>query len=401
MVTTLRARPTEAQLRTFRDRVRAFVAEHAPPIEAREGHRAPVDAAQEALLRSWFASLFEAGFIGADWPVEYGGRSDHHPMHDRIVSEEILRARAPRPVEQVNLAAHVLLHFGTDAQKRAYLPLIRSGKHVWCQLLSEPDAGSDIAAIRSRAARQPDGTWLLDGQKTWTTDGHWADMGLALIRTDPSSRRHHGLTVFVVPLTAPGVQVRPIRTLGDAVEVNEVFLTDVPLPEDSVIGEPDQGWSIIMAGLDFERFGIGGNVILLELLIDDLVVLARNLPIDGRPAIKVDDIRQRVAELAVEVEVAKAFIDDHVERLVSGEEEPGDASIAKLSFAETYHTVAAYGAELASSVRLDAPPDSPVHQAKQRLRECWLWSRAYTVSGGSSEMMRNILAKRRLMLPAK
>jgi alkylation response protein AidB-like acyl-CoA dehydrogenase len=401
MVTTFRTRPTEAQLCTFRDRVRAFVAEHAPPIEAREGHRAPVDAAQESLLRAWFASLFDAGLIGADWPVEYGGRPDHHPMHDRIVSEEILRARAPRPVEQVNLAAHVLLHFGTDAQKRAYLPSIRSGKHVWCQLLSEPDAGSDIAAIRSRAVRQQDGTWLLDGQKTWTTDGHWADMGLALIRTDPSSRRHHGLTVFVVPLSAPGVQVRPIRTLGDAVEVNEVFLTDVSLSEDSVIGEPGQGWSIIMAGLDFERFGIGGNVILLELLIDDLVVLARNLLIDGRPAIEVDDIRQRVAELAVEVEVAKAFIDDHVERLVSGDEEPGDASIAKLSFAETYHTVAAYGAELASSVRLDAPPDSPVHQAKQRLRECWLWSRAYTVSGGSSEMMRNILAKRRLMLPAK
>ncbi len=401
MVSSLRTRPTEAQLNNFRDRVRAFVAQHAPPIEAREGHRAPVDAAQESLLRSWFAGLFDAGFIGADWPVEYGGRPDHHPLHDRIVSEEILRARAPRPVEQVNLAAHVLLHFGTEAQKRAYLPSIRSSEHIWCQLLSEPDAGSDIAAIRCRAARQADGAWLLDGQKTWTTDGHWADMGLALVRTDPSSVRHHGLTVLLVPLSAAGVGVRPIRTIGDAIEVNEVFLTDVRLSADSVIGEVGQGWSIIMAGLDFERFGIGGNVILLELLIDDLVVLARNLPVDGKPAIEVDDIRQRVAELAVEVEVAKAFIDDHVERLVSGDEKPGDASIAKLSFAETYHTVAAYGAELASSVRLDAPPDSPVYQAKQRLRECWLWSRAYTVSGGSSEMMRNILAKRRLMLPAK
>jgi len=381
--------------------MRAFIAKHAPPIEACEGHRAPVDAAQESLLRAWFAALFDAGFIGADWPVEYGGRPDHHPLHDRIVSEEILRARAPRPVEQVNLAAHVLLHFGTEAQKRAYLPSIRSSEHIWCQLLSEPDAGSDIAAIRCRAARQADGTWLLDGQKTWTTDGHWADMGLALVRSDPSSERHHGLTVLLVPLSAPGVEVRPIRTIGDAIEVNEVFLTGVRLPADSVIGEVGQGWSIIMAGLDFERFGIGGNVILLELLIDDLVMLARNLPVDGKPAIEVDDIRQRVAELAVEVEVAKAFIDDHVERLVSGDEKPGDASIAKLSFAETYHTVAAYGAELASSVRLDAPPDSPAYQAKQRLRECWLWSRAYTVSGGSSEMMRNILAKRRLMLPAK
>ncbi|MDT5223243.1 MAG: hypothetical protein QOG19_650, partial [Mycobacterium sp.] len=281
----------------------------------------------------------------------------------------------------------------------AYLPSIRRSEHVWCQLLSEPDAGSDIAAVRSRAVAQEDGSWRLDGQKTWITDGHWADMGLALIRTDPSSVRHRGLSVFVVPLTAPGVEVRPIRTIGDAIEVNEVFLTDVRLPADCIIGEAGQGWSIIMAGLDFERFGIGGNVILLELLIDDLVLLARHLRIDGKPALELEDIRQRVAELAVEVEVAKAFIDDHVERLVRGDEQPGDASIAKLSFAETYHLVSAYGAELAATAPLDGPPDSPAHRAKQRLRDCWLWSRAYTISGGSSEMMRNILAKRRLMLP--
>lgn len=394
-------RPTAQELDAYRRRVRAFIAENAPPIEAREGHRAPVDTTQEKLLRAWFAALFDAGFVGADWPAEYGGRADHHPLHDRIVSEEILRARAPRPVDQVNLAAHVLLHFGTEQQKQTYLPPIRRSEHVWCQLLSEPDAGSDIAAVRSRAVRQPDGTWRVDGQKTWITDGHWADMGLALLRTDPSSARHHGLSVFIVPLSTPGVQVRPIRTIGDAIEVNEVFLTDVRLPADAVVGDVGDGWSIIMAGLDFERFGIGGNVILLELLIDDLVTLARHLPVAGRPAIEVDDIRQRIAELAVEVEVAKAFIDDHVERMVTGDERPGDASIAKLSFAETYHTVAAYGAELAGSVPLSAPPDSPVQRAKERLRECWLWSRAYTISGGSSEMMRNILAKRRLMLPTK
>lgn len=394
-------RPTEGELAAFRDRVRSFIVEHAPSFEAREGHRAPVDRVQESQLRAWFAKLFDAGFIGADWPVEYGGRSEHHPLYDRIVSEEILRARAPRPVDQVNLAAHVLLHFGTEQQKQTYLPPIRRSEHIWCQLLSEPDAGSDIAAVRSRAVRQTAGGWLLEGQKTWITDGHWADMGLALIRTDPSAKRHHGLSVFVVPLSAPGVEVRPIRTIGDAIEVNEVFLTDVRLPADSVIGKVGQGWSIIMAGLDFERFGIGGNVILLELLIDDLVTVAQSLAIDDKPAIEVDDVRQRIAELAVEVEVAKAFIDDHVERMIAGDEQAGDAAIAKLSFAETYHTVSAYGAELASLADSGAPPGSAVYQAKQRLRECWLWSRAYTVSGGSSEMMRNILAKRRLMLPAR
>jgi len=398
-VSTAGPRPSEAQLTEFRGRVRAHIAQHAPPYDAREGRRAPENAEQEAQLRRWFATLFDAGFVGADWPVEYGGRANHHPLHDRIVSEEILRARAPRPVDQVNLAAHVLLHFGSDDQKAALLPPMRRSEHVWCQLLSEPDAGSDIAGVRSRAEQRPDGTWVIDGQKTWITDGHWADMGLALIRTDPTSSRHHGLSVFTVPLSAPGVEVRPIRTINEAIEVNEVFLDGVTVPAGSLIGEVGQGWSIIMAGLDFERFGIGGNVILLELLIDDLVMVARNAVLDGTPALEHDDIRQAVAELAVEVEVAKSFIDDHVERLIADAEQPGDGAIAKLSFAETYHRVSAYGAELAATVCTVAA-DSDVRQAKARLRECWLWSRAYTVSGGSSEMMRNILAKRRLLLPS-
>lgn len=392
-------RPSEAQLTEYRHRVRRHIADHAPPFEAREGHRAPKNAEQQAQLRKWFATLFDAGFLGADWPVEHGGRADHHPLHDRILSEELLRTRAPRPVDQVNLAAHVLLHFGSHEQKAALLPPIRRSEHIWCQLLSEPDAGSDIAAVRSRAAEQPDGTWTIDGQKTWITDGHWADMGLALIRTDPNSSRHHGLSVFAVPMSTPGVQVRPIRTINEAIEVNEVFLDGVAVPAASLIGEPGQGWSIIMAGLDFERFGIGGNVVLLELLIDDLVMVARNAIIEGTPALERDDIRQAVAELAVEAEVAKSFIDDHVERLVAGAEQPGDGSIAKLSFAETYHRVSAYGAELAAMVCTVAA-DPRVEQAKQRLRECWLWSRAYTISGGSNEMMRNILAKRRLLLPS-
>ncbi|MGV0790697.1 acyl-CoA dehydrogenase family protein [Mycolicibacterium sp. XJ1819] len=393
-------RPTEGELAEFRSRIRAHIAEHAPPFEAREGRRAPDTAEQQNQLRTWFASLFDAGFVGADWPVEFGGRADHHPLHDRIVSEEILRARAPRPVDQVNLAAHVLLHFGSDEQKSTLLSPIRRSEHVWCQLLSEPDAGSDIAAVRSKGVPQPDGSWVLDGQKTWITDGHWADMGLALIRTDPSSSRHHGLSAFIVPLSAPGVEVRPIRTINDAIEVNEIFFDGVRLSPDSLIGEPGQGWSIIMAGLDFERFGIGGNVILLELLIDDLVTVASHGLIDGVPGTQHEDIRQKVAELAVEVEVAKAFIDDHVERLVADAEQVGDGSIAKLSFAETYHQVSAYGAELAAMVcTVDADPG--VGLAKQRLKECWLWSRAYTVSGGSNEMMRNILAKRRLLLPSR
>ncbi|WP_373864604.1 acyl-CoA dehydrogenase family protein [Nocardia vaccinii] len=393
-------RPSERELAMFRVRVREFISDNAPPVTAREGHRAPENPQQEALLRSWFAALFAEGLSGGDWPVEYGGRADHHPLHDRIVSEEILRARAPRPVDQVNLAAHVLLHFGTAAQKQIYLPPIRRSEHIWCQLLSESDAGSDIAAVRSRAAPNSQGGWTLNGHKIWITDGHWADMGLALVRTDPSQARHHGLSVFLVPMTAPGMEVRPIRTAAGTFEINEVVFDEVALPPESLVGRPGQGWSIIMTGLEFERFGIGGNVVLLELLIDDLLLLARHLEIDGRPLIHIDDIRHRIAELAVEAEVAKAFIDDHVERMLDGADATGDAAVAKISFAETYHAIASFGAALASSaVPREFGSTDEIEQAKQRLRECWLWSRAYTISGGSTEMMRNVLAKRRLGLP--
>jgi len=392
-------RLSKAESERFRDRVREVIDCYAPPFAAREGFRAPETPEQERQLRAWFARLFSEGLAGGDWPPEHGGRADHHPMHDRIVSEEILRSRAPRPVDQVNLAAHVLLHFGTEQQKRTYLPLIRTSEHVWCQLLSEPGAGSDIAAVRARGVRQDDGSWQLDGQKTWITDAHWADMGLALIRTEPGSTRHRGLTAFLVSMASPGVEVRPIRTIGGSAEINEVFLDKVKLPAEAVVGEVGSGWDVIMTGLDFERFGIGGNVVLLELLVDDLVLLARHLNLDGWPAIELEDVRQEIAALAVEAEVAKAFIDDHVDRLLNGTDQPGDSAVAKISFAETYHRIASYGARLGAELPLRADAGGDGYAARDRLRDWWLWSRAYTISGGSSEIMRNILARRRLKLP--
>lgn len=392
------ARPSEAELDELRARVRATIAEHAPPIVAREGHRAPTSPEQEVQLRTWFRVLWEQGFVGADWPVDHGGRADHHPLHALVVSEEILRARAPRPVDQVNLAAHVLLRFGTDEQRARYLPPIRRSEHIWCQLLSEPDAGSDIAAVRTRADVQPDGSLVVNGQKTWITDAHWADMGLALLRTDPSSTRQHGLTMAVVPLAQPGIEVRPIVTMGDSVDVNEVFFDDVLIPASDVIGATGQGWSIIMAGLDVERFGMAGNATLLELLVEDLATVVGALEIAGRPARGLDDVRQQLAELTIQAGVARAVVDDHVERVLSGREGEGDAAVAKIAFAETYHQISSAGTTLAASGTLPIGA-LDARAALGRIHDSWLWSRAYTVSAGSSEMMRNIIAKRRLRLP--
>jgi alkylation response protein AidB-like acyl-CoA dehydrogenase len=391
-------RPSEEALAAFRTRVRDVIAAHAPETPAREGHRAPTSPEQERALRAWFRCLYDEGLVGADWPVELGGRADHHPLHDPIVTEEILRARAPRPVEQVQLATHVLLRFGTAAQQQHYLPRIRTAEDIWCQLFSEPGAGSDLAGVRTRGIQQPDGSFVLSGQKTWITDAHWADMGLAIVRTDPESTRHAGLTTVLVPMRAPGVEIRPLRTIAGSVDFNEVFLDDVRLPADHVVGGVGDGWKVVMAGLEVERFGIAGNVVLLELLFDDVLTVARHLDVDGTAAIDLDDVRDALAQLAVEAAAARAVAHDHVERTLAGRDEEGDAAIAKITYAECYHAIVAYAVHLRGQGRL--APDPVAEAAAERLQECWLWSRAYTISGGSSEIMRNILARRRLRLPS-
>lgn len=390
-------RPSDEELAEFRARVRKVIAEHAPPIVAREGHRAPLDDREEAQLRTWFAALYDHGLVGADWPVEYGGRPDHHPVHGPIVLEEILLARAPRPVDQTGLATQITLRFGTAEQKAYHLPRIRAAESVWCQLLSEPDAGSDIANVRCRATVQADGTFLVSGQKTWITDGHWADWGVGLFRTDPASSRHHGLTMFYVPMRAEGVEVRPIMTMAGSPDVNEVFFDDVRLGAEHVIGEVGAGWSVIMTGLDIERFGIGGNVVLLSMLHDDLVEVAGHLELhSGGPALDDASVIDAIAGFGIDALVARQVVDDHIDHTLAGTDLPGGAAIAKIGFAETYNRISAYGVQLAARGVL-APAG---FEALGRLQDAWLWSRAYTVSGGSSEMMRNILAKRRLRLPA-
>ena len=170
-------------------------AERAPRLRA-EGVRSPHGAGEEREIRRWLASLYEVQYLGGGWPVEWGGSQGHGPAQDLVVMEELIRAGAYRPLDQVMLAAHAIIAWGTEAQKSELLPKIRSGEHVWCQLFSEPDAGSDLASLRTRA--EPDGdAFVVTGQKIWSTDAHWAEMGLLLARTDPKADRHAGITAFL------------------------------------------------------------------------------------------------------------------------------------------------------------------------------------------------------------
>ena len=284
------ARRIDSGAEGFRDDVRAFVAAHGHPMRG-EGLRVPRDAAEEQAIRAWLASLYGAGYLGGGWPVEWGGRADHHPMHDLIVMEELILGDAYRPLDQVMLASHALLTFGTDEQKATLLPRIRAGEHVWCQLFSEPDAGSDLASLRTRAEPDGDG-WLVTGQKIWCTDGQWADMGTLLARTDPSVDRHAGITAFIIPMDLPGIDIRPIREITGHEEFCEVFLDGVRVGPEHVLGEVDDGWRVITSGLASERAFVGANAIQLQRMFDDLVALARavRLP-DGTAGIEHEDVR--------------------------------------------------------------------------------------------------------------
>lgn len=380
----------------YRTRVRAFIEQSRPPLLRHEGVRVPTDAAEEAEIRGWLRALYDAGHLGGGWPVEYGGRADHAPVHDLVLMEELIRAGAYRPLDQVMLASHAILRFGSAEQKAELLPRIRSGADVWCQLFSEPDAGSDLASLRTRAVRTGDG-FAVTGQKVWSTDAQWADRGLLLARTDPTTDRHAGLTAFVVPMDLPGIEVRPIREMTGYAEFCEVFLDDVRLGPEHVLGEVDAGWSVITAGLASERAFVGANSMLLDRLFEDLVTLARNarLP-DGSTALEHEDIQHELAGWLAEVEQAKLIVRDTVDRVFLDAEHPSDGPVAKLAYTELNVALCEFAMRLlASAVSIDEAG----RDAAERSRSSFLWSRALTISGGASEILRGLVGRQLLGLP--
>src|SRR5581483_7335620 len=386
-----------SQLAVFREEVRAFIAEHAPRIPPRAGVRSAENEAELKAQQEWTARLYEAGYAGTDWPAEFGGRDDRSAEHAIVVGEELARAQVPGVQSAGVLAAHALIHYGTDHQRRRHLPAIRAGRELWCQLFSEPGAGSDLASLRTRAVPEGD-TYRVTGQKVWTTDGHWAHYGYLLARTDPDAPKHKGISAFILDMATPGVSVRPLRELTGTADFNEVFLDDVVVPADAMIGAPGQGWAIANATLAHERTGVGAIVVKLRLAIDALIALARRVSVDGRPALDSDRVRDRIGQLTAEVEALSALTYANFTRWLRGGERQHDAAMAKLMFSELNLELARFAVELGgeSGVLVQGDPDV---LDNGRWQDEWLYARAYTIAGGSSEIMRTLIAERGLGLP--
>jgi alkylation response protein AidB-like acyl-CoA dehydrogenase len=383
-------------MEAYRAEVRAFIAEHHPGARKRTGVRAP-DPAQMPAIRAWVAKLYAAGYLGQGWPVEYGGRPDASPERAFIVAEEIARARTWGEIGAGPLAAGAILAFGSEQQRQRFLPRIRSGEDLWCQLFSEPDAGSDLASLKTRAVRDGD-HYVVNGQKVWTTNGHHADLGYLLARTNPEVVKQAGITAFALDMRTPGVDVRPLREITGTSDFNEVFLDNVRIPADRVIGEVDGGWRVASASLGHERSGVGARAVELYAQLEDLSELALQCTVGGRPAMADSAFRQRLGKLAALVHVTDVMSKAVQSRIVNGTEDAADGPLAKVFYSEVNLAMAEFGVAM-QGIRGMAVEGDGLAYADGRWQDAFLYARAYTIAGGANEVLKTVVAERALGLP--
>jgi len=348
-----------------------------------------------AFGRAWQAKLADARWVGIHWPREYGGRGAS-PVEVAIFNMEYARSRALQPINRVgiNLAGPTLLAHGTDEQKRRWLPSILDADEIWCQLFSEPDAGSDLASLETRAVRVDDG-WLVSGQKVWTSYAQFARWGICLARTDPDASKHAGISYLVVDMAAPGIEVRPlVQITGDA-EFNEVFLDDVLVPDDHLVGTLHAGWSVANTTLAHERgtaFPFKEQVV-HEVYLDELWQLARE-----RGVLDDVDVADALAQSFVELRVLRLHNWRTLSRLAKGIEPGPESSVTKLAWTDMTQGLSARALDVVGGAAplWWAARDNPGGGFWQRQ---WLWSKAASIAGGTSEVQRTIIGERILQLP--
>jgi alkylation response protein AidB-like acyl-CoA dehydrogenase len=388
----LRDRPEDE---AFRAEVRSWLEEHvAGDYAALEGRGGSGDETfgLEVRLR-WEKELAAGGWTCVGWPIEHGGRGATLAQQV-IFHEEYVRARAPGRVGVVGegLLGPTVIRYGTDAQKARFLPPIRRGTELWCQGYSEPDAGSDLANVSTRAELDGD-EWVVTGQKVWTSLAHQAHWCFVLCRTEAGSSRHRGLSYLLVPMDQPGVAVRPIEQLTRTSEFNEVFFDGARTDRANVVGEPGHGWRVALATLAFERgVALLGHQLSFRRELDHVAEAARDRGVLGGPV-----LRQRWAAAYAELEIMRW----NTLRSLSGAEgpeAPPEASIAKLFWGSWHRRLG----ELATdAMGPDATTVAGFPYELGDLQRSFLFSRAETIYGGSNEIQRTIIGERVLGLPAE
>jgi len=387
----LRDSPEEA---AFRKEVVDFIEKEAPKFP--RGTRL-----EEVLVKSgdWFRKLAARGWIAPAWPKEYGG-AGMSVVEQFIFNEEMAIHRAPRPLHLIiglGMAGPTIVVHGTEEQKAKWLPGMLAGTDIWCQGYSEPEAGSDLASLRTRAVKDGD-DYVLNGQKIWSTIAHFAKWMICLARTDADAPKHRGITYFVVDMKSPGVEVRGLTNMADSHEFNEVFFDNVRVPKENVLGEENRGWYAAMTTLDFERSSVG-SAIGMRQEVEEMIEYAREHADEPTSALKLNPmLRLEMVDRLIEAEAGRMLSYRIASMQARGLIPNYEASLLKVYSAELHQRIARTQLKV---LGMYAQLKSASALAPQDGRWCsqYLRSVGYTIEAGTSEIQRNIIAQRGLGLP--
>ncbi len=381
----------------FRAEARAFLEANA---RRKSGSRAArrygdTDAEDIGAAKTWQAKKADAGFTCITWPKQWGGR-EGSPMQQIIWNQEEANYEVPPNVFLIGLGMCIptMMTYADPAKLERYVrPAVR-GEEIWCQLFSEPAGGSDVAGLRTRAEKRGD-EWIVNGQKIWTSGAHYSDYGLLIVRTDPNVPKHAGITAFFIDMKSPGIEIRPIHQMSGGSNFNEVFFTDLRIPDDQRLGAVGQGWKVAITTLMNERLAVGETRRPDTL---DLVELARGVTLDdGRPAIADPVVRERIAEWWAQSEGLK-YTRFRIMTALSRGETPGpENSIAKVVNGAKLQGIASFGMDLLGMAGAVTDPSLAPMQAL--FQDSLLSAPGHRIAGGSDEILRNIIAERVLGLP--
>jgi len=383
----------------FRRQVHEWLIANFPPGWGTPEFRKPEEPAEKVrFARWWQRRLHEGGWAGLHWPRDYGGRGAS-PIEQFVFAEEYTRLGAPSMIDigvGPALVGPTLIHHGTEEQKKRFLPKILTGDEVWCQGFSEPNAGSDLAAVKTRAELRGE-TFHVNGQKIWTSYARFAEWCILVTRTDVNAPKHKGISFLLVDMKTPGITIRPLVEMTGVAWFNEVFFDDVRVPRANVVGEVNGGWSIVMTTLAHERSGSAPHA-RLQGEMREVLDLARRVGRDGRPASADPRYRQRLAQSFIETEILRALAYKNVTEIMRKGQPGPEGSCLKLVWSELDMQMK----ELA--LELEGPYGALERGAPRaidggRWQYEYLWSRAASIYAGTSEVQRNIIAQRVLGLP--
>ena len=391
--------PTEA---AFRKEVRAWINANAPKHLEDELKRASFGsngvASEDPIAagKAWQKKKADAGWACLHWPKEYGGAA-RTPIERVIWGQEEGPYAALTGVFTIGhgMCGPTVMAWASEEHKRKLLPPLASGEHIWCQLFSEPASGSDLAGLRTRAVKADDGTgdWIINGQKIWTSGAQYSDWGLLITRTNPDVPKHKGLTMFFLSMKSPGVDVRPIKQANGASSFNEVYFTDVRIPDSQRLGEVGQGWEVSLTTLMNERLSIGSG---MSTGFPELFRFCMEAEIDGRPAVEDSAVRSKLAQIAVKQSGLKYTGMRAISALSKGETPGPENSIGKLVAGAMMQDLAIFALDLQGESGVLWNEDSP---QQGRFQAMLMRSPATRIEGGSDEILRNIIGERVLGLP--